>query len=466
LGCRVGDTFFYQSGYQEGEIGERLTVNGRRPLVYVKREDLNEPTRTIKVRPVVSALQGSADEGDAVLAGVTCRHLGEAGVEFCHRYQAETGKRRRFASIVNRGEIDGATRRRLSQHGSLVIETDLDSRRVTSSDVIDMVWREICGKAPETVVPVGGVDASGNSYRALARELRSKGVGRGWTVYEPLGGGEMLFNMVLEFGDDMPYFVAATTPDNLYSTERSARTRPTGLGAEFSHLEAAVRDMIRKHEIEVVTPGASEVDEELAYVGRTIPTCREAAVAFAAARRHALEGRFADGQKIAIINSGYDPSTEISWARRHVKGLAAAAALGLLAAGAAPYVNQSVSGVRHAYEKAAKDEDFNMQIVSGQREYLVVSVDDPVEAFAWYNAKIEPLEGRGSLLEPRAREFALIPDHGKAGLVRRYIGISSGKIRAYDNWEFRPNSEAHAEFQEFLKAREHLMKTSAYARIE
>lgn len=208
------------------------------------------------------------------------------------------------------------------------------------------------------------------------------------------------------------------------------------------------------------------MDEELAYVSRTIPTCREAAVAFAAARKHALEGRFVDGQKIAIINSGYDPRIEISWVRKHAKALAAAAALGLLAAGAVPYIGDRASEISSAYGKAAEDEDFNLKIVKGQHEYLVVSTSDPVEAFAWYNAKIEPLEGNGSLLEPKAREFALMPDHGKAGLVRRYIGITSGKIKAYDSWEWKVNGDAYAEFQEFLKIREQLMKTSVYARIE
>lgn len=468
LGYRIGDTPFHQSGYQQGEIGERLTVNGVRPIVYIKREDKNQPTGTIKARAVAAALQTYANEKNVILVGLTCGHLGEAGVEMCRRYEKmEKGKKRRFASIVDKHDLDRIGKK-LSKYGSFVIEADLDGRRITSSEMIEMVERSL-GRTSATIIPIGGIDTSGISYKGLAQELYNNGVRHDWTIYLPLGGGETLLNMGLRFDElgEMPHFVAATTLDNLYSTERSDG-ESTGLGAEFSHLETAVRDMIARHQIDVVTPSHSEMGEEFDYVSREakIPTCREVAVAFAAARRHALEGRFVDGQKIVIINSGYDPYTEVSWARKHVKELAAAAALGLLVAGAAPYINDRVSEISYAYEKAATDEDFNMRIASGQREYLVVSVEDPVEAFAWYNAKIEPLEGNGSLLEPRAREFALMPDHGKAGLVRRYLGISSGKIKAYDSWEFAVNGKAYREFQEFLKVREQLMKTSAYARIE
>ncbi len=446
LGCRIGDTSFYQSGYQEGEIGERLTVNGVRPVVYVKREDQNEPTRTIKVRPVAAALQTYADMDDVILVGPTCGHLGEAGVEFCHRYQSATGKRRRFASIVDKRDLDRINKRRLSRHGSFFIEADLDGRYITSSEMIEMVEREL--GMTTTVIPVGGIDISGEGYKALARELYRDGVRHDWVVYLPLGGGEMLLNMGLQFEElgEMPHFVAATTPDNLYSIERY-ETASTGLGAEFSHLETAVQDFIRKYEIPVVTVKGPETFEEFKYVRDVakIPTCRESAVAFAAARKHALERHFTDGQKIVVINTGYDeahqPSLSSKLGQYATRAAAALLVSSLVAVGSG--VNESSTRARMHEESRKWHIDYTKHEIQNNPEF------NDIYAYALWRGNIEQIDQKVLF---NLSTWYVYHDMIAREMYRNNLNGMRDDVESFGSWKKQQENARKARFERFTKS--------------
>lgn len=304
-GYRIGNTSFYQSM----ELSDRLTTESARPVVYVKREDENEPTFTFKVRGIVPALM-SAKDGD-ILAAHTLGNLGAAGVEFCHVY----GKNVKFASIIPK-DLDKATKKRLSKYGNFVIEMDSNGRRLSSGEIIDVVKRAV--NKSTAIVPLGCIDADGTGYKAIAQELYDAGVRKDWTLYVPVGGGDLLANLVWKFEElgEMPHIVAATIDENIFSgkMKRRGKTPADKLVAHYSHLEKAVTDLITKYEIPVITVSPEEIEEEFAYSKDRagLKTSRTSAVAFAAPKRDAQAGKFKNGQKIAIINTGYEPEEEIS----------------------------------------------------------------------------------------------------------------------------------------------------------
>ncbi len=303
---KIGNTPFYQAP----ELSDWLTVGGRRPIVYVKQEDENEPTHTIKVRPVAAALKQYENVEDGyVLAAITCGHLGDGGAELCYLFRQKTGKDVRFASIVEKGKPK-KTRKHLSRYGDLVIEADL-SQDLNSSDIIEITKAHLNGKA-RTIIPIGQFDTDGIGYKALAKELYEAGVRHDWILFFPLGGGNLLYNTTKGFEKlpEMPRFVAATTNHNVFSCQKQRYGESeTGLDTDFSPLQESLMGLIEKYNIPRITPSSAEIDEALDFLRHEVklPTCRESAVAVAAARKYSEEIGFKDGEKVGLINTGYEP---------------------------------------------------------------------------------------------------------------------------------------------------------------
>jgi len=310
-GYKIGNTSFYQAP----ELSDWLTVDGRRPIVYVKREDENEPTHTIKVRPVAAALKQYENVEDGyVLAAITCGHLGDGGAELCYLFRQKTGKDVRFASIVEKGK-SRKTRKHLSRYGDLVIEADL-SQDLNSSDIIEITKAHLNGKA-RTIIPIGQFDTDGIGYKALAKELYEAGVRHDWILFFPLGGGNLLYNTTKGFEKlpEMPRFVAATTNHNVFSGQKQRYGESkTGLDTDFSPLRKSLMELIERYKIPRITPSNAEIDEALDFLRHEVklPTCRESAVAVAAARKYSEKIGFKDGEKVGIINTGYEPESHES----------------------------------------------------------------------------------------------------------------------------------------------------------
>lgn len=460
-GLRVGETGFYQHDGLTDRIA-RITKGGK-PLIYLK-DEADNASGGHKARVVASVLERWDSQRDpVVLTRVT-----EGGFTETFGYFLKHAKGNgniSFASIVDYS-MPWSERRRLGRYGH-VVRADLSLGKLSASQQAELV-RESVRQKNVIVVPIDSIDVDGFGSESIGTELYDHGVREDWAAYLPVGGGNTAAGVVhgtVRRGA-VPRFRFVTIPGNLYSDVlENGDGSKTHLHARYSGAEREVRRMMEQYDIPVITVLDEEIDEAEKFLKservRVSPT---SSVPWAAIERHAREGKFMDGEKVVYINTGAEQPPVSS--RHWMKYAAAAAALGLLAFEAAPRVNNEVQKIRAAHEQAASEEDFNMQLARGQQEYLVVSTTDPIEAFAWYNAKIEPLEGSGSLLEPKAREFALIPDHGKAGLVRRYFGIESGKIKAYDSWEFRINGDAHKEFQEFLETRAQMMKTSRYVGVD
>ena len=265
-----------------------------------------------------------------------------------------------------------------------------------------------------------------------------------------------------------PEIVGVTIDDNVFATKkkfhrRAGKSPADKLVAPYSDFMEILRYLCESggHSIETVSD--RQIMKESKYLNelqmRAEPS---AAAAFAGAQKYVKKNNVGFHNKIIIINTGYglyEPVQIMPWLQRHAGWLSAAAAAGLLTAGIAPYAQDKISEIRSAYRTTRMDEASRIEQEKNQREYLVVRTTDPIEAFAWYNASIEPLEGRGSLLSPQPRKFVLVPDQGKAGLVR--LSKSGGYI---DNVMRFDAAKAEYEFKEFLKVRERLMETSVYSR--
>lgn len=303
-GFKVGDTSFYQSP----ELGDWLATVSRRPIVYVKREDENEPTHTMKVRPIAASLkQYAKDNSTYILGCITCGNMGEAGVELCNAYRKKTGSNVYFASIIGKNE-PRILKKKLSQDGNIFIETDL-SRKLTSSDIYEIVKNHVNGKNA-TIVPIGGMDADGTSYKTIAKELYNNGVRNDWFVFHPVGGGESLLGIGTGFEDlgSVPKFVAATVSNSIFSASMDdGISCAHNLEANHSYVEKALNEFIDRNNVPVIVPSATEIRNAFEYVSSIkIRTSMESAVAFAAAKKYAEEHGLENGQKIAIINTGYE----------------------------------------------------------------------------------------------------------------------------------------------------------------
>lgn len=298
---KIGNTSFHQSI----ELSDLLTTSYGRPVVYVKREDENEPCRNFKARAVAAWLEETAHlNGPLVLAAITDGNLGYAGAELCYAY----GNGRRFASIVDRS-LDRKTRRQMKRHGNYVIEADL-SRSLTTAEIQNLVKASL-RDSRVTVIPVGNIDTSGNGYKRIAYELYDAGVRKDWRAYVPAGGLDLLTNMVWGFEErgEVPQFVACTIPQNVFGEKiEDVRSPAEKLVAAHSLLETAGRDIIQKYDILLHTITSREILESLDMVRNKvhIPTSPSSAPAYAGAFRDAKEGRIRNGQRIVIINTGYD----------------------------------------------------------------------------------------------------------------------------------------------------------------
>ncbi|MCX6815580.1 MAG: pyridoxal-phosphate dependent enzyme [Candidatus Aenigmarchaeota archaeon] len=309
FGFKIGDTSFYQVP----EISKWLTVDGRTPVVYVKREDENEPHHTVKARAAAAVLKQYEKMDNIIFADITCSHMGREGNTLCHAYRTHAGKEMYFASIVDRN-ISKRAKRQLSRHDGLVIEMPITDKELSTADKIELVKSRI--KKPLNVVPVGKFETDNVGYRALAKELYDAKLNKDDILFLPLGDGNLLYNTGsgLEETGDMPRIVAATTYANLFSGHEGHNEAVPGLDVKFSPLEEPVQDFIKKHDIPVITPSDEEIQEAYRYVSDVakIPTCREAAVAFAVAKKYAKDVGFKNGEKVVIVNTGYEQEGKVS----------------------------------------------------------------------------------------------------------------------------------------------------------
>ncbi len=314
----IGNTDFYQSV----ELSDRLAVNGARPVVYIKREDQNDGY-TFKSRAIQSELERlSGVESPVVLAAITDGNLGYAGALLCSAYTD-----RKFASIVDKG-MPERTKRLLRRSGSYVVETDHNDHQMSSSEVVELVRHRV--PAGTRVVPVGNIDADGSGYKTLAKELYNDGVRRDWTVCLPVGGGELLYNLVAGFEEigEVPRFLAGTTSRNVFGEKKPGEfSGDDKLAAPFALLHDAVVEKIKRYGIPIVTPTYGQREEEFLYMkSRGIRTSRTSATALAAARQF----KFSDGQNVAFINTGYEPEETQSFARNLVRYAAGLLAVSML----------------------------------------------------------------------------------------------------------------------------------------
>lgn len=383
-GYRTGDTAFHQSI----DIGNRLTVGNRRPVVYIKREDEIEPN--FKARRIAEELQRyEKQESPLTFAYLTDGNTGYAGAVLCHAFR----KGRKFASIVDR-QMEKKLKRRLGIHGNYVVEIDFGSRKLSSAEIIDIVRKNT--KIDGPIIPLPNIDINSGGYRQIAKELYDCGVRKDWLVYVPVGGGDLLANLVWGFEDigEVPAFVGATVSGNYFGAKVEARRSVADkLVVPYSFLDEAVLGLVEKYNIEILTIPSTEIEEEFSVVKKAgIRTCRSSAVPFAAARRHALEGKITNGQKIAIINTGYEPE-ESGWAdlgaavkqhgRRAILA-AAACLLPLIADSSSLYTNQQLMLER----EAAVVEYMQKEKERLAREPLLADIN----AYAKYMGRVERTE--------------------------------------------------------------------------
>lgn len=439
--------------------------------VLVKDESVNEASGTFKDRRNAAILlDDKAVPGKIWYVQISSGNSALSMGRLCDVYNREEGykygKERRVLNIVD-PRIHENIKRAISVYGR-VHEMDLKNNTVPNN-TLDEIGRQIVGDREATYKAVEHIGDLGDGYGSLSAELYPEGA-----AYWFLPGGEWEFmtKLALEVHGkpNKPKIVGVTIDDNVITTrkkfhKRVRRSPADKLVAAYSDFREMLELLCKEDGHEIITVSDRQIMQEFDYINRELHMRAEpsAAAAFAGVKKYA-PGNLTVHDKVIIINTGYGLYEPVSTMPQIVTRVAASVLAASALIGTSSYVSDKVGQLRHAYEQVREQEEIDIKTLEGQREYLTLSTTDPIEAFAWYRASIKPLEGSGSLLAPQVRKFVLVPDHGTAGWVRRSIEISSGRAKYYDNWEISVTSKAHMEFNEFLKVREQLMKTSVYTR--
>ena len=454
-GLKVGGTPLRDVPQLSGRYGCR---------VLLKDESVNEASGTFKDRRNAALLLEDRNVPDKRwYIHITSGNQGFSLGRLCSVYNKEegyaSGRERQVLNVVDR-RVPDSIKRTLSGFGR-IYEVDLRRTHIPNN-VLEEIGRQVIGDSSATYKAVEEIGDLGDSG-SLAAELYPEHADY-WSV--PVGEGELMTKLALEVHGktDMPKIIGATINDNVFATRkefhRRARMSPADkLVAAYSDFKEMLELLCNQDGHCIETVSDRRIMREFEYLkGLQIRSEPSATAAFAGAQKYIERNGLGVNDKVIIINTGYglyEPVTMLpQLAMKTAAAILAASAL----FGAVSYVSDRVSDIKQAQRIAKSDEATQMEILKNQREYLIVSTTDPVTAFSWYRARIEPLEGGGSFVHPEARKFVLVPDDGRAGLVR----LSNEKH--LDNVLVRSVGEARDEFEDFLKVREQLMRTSVYSR--
>ncbi len=443
-GYKIGNTSFHESI----DLSNRMTLNGTRPVVFVKREDENYGN-SFKSREIEAELKRYKHvKGPVVFFAITDGYRGRIGAELCHAY----GKGRKFASIVDIS-TDPAIKRRLRKAGSYVIETDL-REKLSVEEARDMVIRKV-GKR-SGVIPVSNIDADGSSYKAISRELSDVGVDRTWRVYVPLGGGNLAANLYWGFEEidrekpgSIPVIVGGTIPDNIFGEKIEDVPSPAiNLVAPHSQLEIPVQQLIDDGKIIRITCPAKKIWDEIEELRKIkMKSCNTSAAAFAAARIDAEQGKIAHGQRIAIINTGYEPETT-RWGSAKEVAPTYARNAALTAAGLLMLFSPGDLRTDYAKTNPKIVEGWHREYLEGERDKLarVPELAD-MEAYAKYRGHIEKLKDGTLVMLPNKQVlnnltfWNFAQDMITRDMYNKNISGMKDDVNGFDDWK-RKRQEA------------------------
>src|SRR3989338_889783 len=426
--------------------------------VAVKDESENEASGTFKDRSNLAVLEEDRNVDTPIwYVQITSGNSGISLGRLCQAYEKSNGKQRRTLHLVGNDTPD-VIKNALAAYG-MVHTVNLRDGPIPNN-TRDTMARHIVGDETAEYKVVERVGLP-DGYGGLAEELY-RADARYWFV--PVGEGELMTKLALAVHDSprRPKIVGVTINDNVFASRkifkrRVGRSPADKLVTPYSDFKSMLDEICRTDGHEIIVVSDRQLMKEFEYLRNEIHMRVEpsAAAPFAGSMQYAKRNGLTMHDKGVIVNTGEGIFARHSPDIRRYFGFVAA---GLLTAVLGNYAVQEGRSISREYENVRRQEAIDIDTLTSQREYLVVSTTDPIEAFAWYRAEIAPLEGGGSFLSPKARKFVLVPDHGKSGLVRMY------NSRDLDNIMRRVTSDAYVEFNEFLKVREGLMKTSLYSK--
>lgn len=377
-GHRVGETPFYQ----EDSLTDRIAGISRRgvPNVYVK-DEADNPSGGHKARVVARAIERCAkDSGyEVILARVT-----DGGFAETFGYLAGFApKNVSFASVVDYS-MPRPDVKRLSRYGP-VVKADLKAGRLGSSQIAELV-RKKTGQKDAVIVPIDNIDADGDGYESIARELYDSRVRGSYGIFMPIGGGNTMVGIVRGFEKlgEVPRMSGATIPGNVFSdVPENGHGAGTTLHAKFSGVEREMRRIIAKYNIPVYTIYDEEREEARKFLqGAGIRVGRTSPVAWAAIERHAREIGFGDGENIIYLNTGYDvPPKELMQSSRWTRYAAGVLLMPLLLS------MSSDSNYRSNMLHRISEETRQYMLEFDKSETLTEPEKDVIEAFARLEGK-------------------------------------------------------------------------------
>lgn len=445
-GYKVGDTRFIDVPQLSG----RYNMN-----VSVKDESGNELSGTFKDRRSISVLEQDAGiTGKKAYVQISCGNSALSMGRACQIYSRATRQECEALSFIGKETPDFI--RNALQSYSGIQEIDLKAGIVPNNTLGELAQGIAGGNGHNVAYRVVERVGNGDGYASLAQELFPAEADC-WFV--PVGEGELMTQLILASRDfpKKPVIIGATIDDNAIGRGKnflkSAKRSPADkLVAPYSDYNEYLRDLCKEYGHSIVTVSDRQIMTEYRYLKELgIKSEPSAAAAFAGARKWARSHMLQPHTRAVIINTGKGLYEEPK--SGYASSPLGFISVGILAAAllysGANYSASKLSDLRHRYQSVAEQEMRDIEALKNQRKYLIGSIQDPIEAFAWYKAEIKPLEReRGTFLNPETRRFVMVPDHGKSGLIR---GHKEGQ--QYDSFMWSAVRTAEKSYEEFLEKR-------------